>query len=68
MRGTTAMRLDPPQAFASNRRMPATRDPAAVSEGWEMPSITGTSGKSKGLTPSMQATFTPNSIGLERRR
>ena len=55
-----------PQADGTNFSTPTTPlDPP--SEGWEMPSETGTSGKSKGLTPSRQATLMPYWDGFERR-
>ena len=42
----------------TKRRVPARRVGWPVSLVWLTPSMTGTAGKSKGLTPSRQATFT----------
>jgi hypothetical protein len=52
---------------ASKRSTPTTREGMPLSDGCATPSITGTSAKSKGLTPCRQATFTPYSCGFDRR-
>ena len=49
------------------RRVPARRAGCPVSLGWLIPSVTGTSEKSNGLTPSRQATFTPYVLGSDLR-
>lgn len=50
-----------------NRKIPATSDPDAASDGWFTPSCTTTSSKSNGLIPSRQETLIPNWFGLDRR-
>src|SRR5690606_28778360 len=47
--------------------IPRDAQPGARSEGWLMPSLVGTSPRSKGLMPSRQATLSPYSLGSERR-
>jgi hypothetical protein len=59
-RAERTSQLPSASGFASYRTHPAiTERPSARSFGCVRPSLTGTSAKSNGLMPSIQATFTP---------
>ena len=66
---TAQRQLPLASGLASYLSQPASTEPPPTrSFGCVLPSLTGTSAKSKGLMPSMHATLTPYSSGDERRR